>query len=98
MEEILIISCWIWGVHSLFRHLIFQEFGDFIERILGTTICKPIFICPPCMSSVHGSISGLFIYGLSFKVILFVIALTGFNYAIKTFIYKEEKSYIDEEE
>lgn len=92
VEQLFIASAWIWGIHALFYHLIFERTGDFLERILGTTVCKPLFICPPCQSSVHGFFWGLYFFSLSIKIIPFIICLTGLNYVIKTFVYREETS------
>lgn len=94
IENIILISAWCWGVHCLFNEdYILGGIGLVIERTIGTTLCKPLFLCPPCMSSIHGFAWALYFYGLDFKIIPFVIALTGLNYVIKTFVYPE---YIDE--
>lgn len=63
---LLAIGClWVIGVWTLFQPgMILQNLGDHIEafciRVWGTVagrmICKPLFTCPPCMASVHGSI------------------------------------------
>lgn len=93
MAEILLIaSAFIWGLHGILNpddNLIGNGLGALLERTLGTTICKPLFLCPPCMSSVWGLVFGISYFGLELKVLLFVICLLGINYAVKKIIYPE---------
>lgn len=90
VEQLIIASAWVWGVHCLFSEgMILEKAGYTLERIIGTTICKPLFLCPPCQSSIHGLAFGLYFYGLSFQILIFIICLTGLNYAIKKIIYPD---------
>ena len=92
IEPLFLTTALIWGVHGLLNpddNLLLNGVGGLLERTLGTTFCKPLFLCPPCMSSVYGTASGLVYFGLSLKIILFVICLLGINYAIKKTIYPD---------
>lgn len=92
VEALIITTAIIWGVHGLFNpddNLLLNGVGGLLERTLGTTICKPLFLCPPCQSSIYGLISGLIYFGFSVKILLFIICLLGINYAIKKIIYPE---------
>lgn len=84
----LINSLFIWGIHCSFSDgFIFHGVGKVMERTIGTTLCKPLFGCPPCQSSVYG-IAGYWLYfGLSWLMIPYVICLCGFNYVIKEHLY-----------
>lgn len=92
IEALLITSALIWGIHGLLNpddNLLFNDVGGFLERILGTTVCKPLFLCPPCMSSAWGVPAGLVYFGLSLKIFTFAICLLGINYVIKKAIYPD---------
>jgi hypothetical protein len=93
MAEILLIAtAFIWGIHGLFNpddNLLLSGAGGLLERTLGTTLCKPLFLCPPCMASFWGIVFGLIYFGFKLKVFLFIICLLGINYAIKKAVYPE---------
>lgn len=92
IEHLIITTLWIWGIHCLLspdHEYLLHKVGDMLERNIGTWACKPLFLCPPCMSSIHGIFWGIVLYGVSFKVIVFVICLVGLNFIIKSFIYPE---------
>lgn len=91
MIEMLILgSTWCFGIYALFDndHLLGPA-GDWIEAKTSTTFIRPLFGCPPCMSSVHGTIIGLIVFGLTLTVIPFVICLCGLNFIIKNIIFEE---------
>lgn len=87
---VLWVVAWIWGVHCIFSEgYTMHRFGLFLERILGTTLCKPLFICPPCMSSVHGLLFA-FLISMPYHIIpYFMIVLCGINFIIKKFVYPD---------
>jgi hypothetical protein len=90
INNLLIATAWIWGVHCLFYEgYLFEKLGNKLHDEVGDWICKPLFDCPPCMSSIHGVIFGIIFYGVSIKVIPFIICLCGINYVIKSFVYPE---------
>lgn len=76
-------SLWIWGVYAVFdsKHLL-GRIASWIEAKTSTTFCRPLFLCPVCMSSAHGITWGLILFGLSFQIIPFIICLAGLNYII----------------
>lgn len=54
-------ALWIVGVWTLFRpKMILQEFGDWTTYFIGQKASKPLFACPPCMASVHGTLAWFF--------------------------------------
>lgn len=79
----------IWGINCAFSEGYFLEgAGKVIEKAIGTKPCKPLFLCPPCMSSVWG---GLFFWAFAnatFWLLLpYVICLCGINFIIKEYLY-----------
>jgi len=79
---LIISSFWIWGFHFCFREKqIFGSTGNWLDNRLPKWICKPLFKCPMCMASIHGTA----IYLLSPMAyhpayhLLFVMALCGLN-------------------
>lgn len=101
---ILITSAWIWGVNCLFSegHLL-EATGDVLWEALPEWICKPLFNCPACMSSVHGLI--WFFVGIPFcfndtlpigQLIPFLICLCGLNFLLIKFTSKERIIIEDE--
>jgi len=88
---LIISSAWCFGVFAAFdsKHLL-GRLGSFIERIIGTNLCRPLFLCPTCMGgSFHGFMSGLIYFGLSIKIIPFMICLAGVNFVILSFMPDE---------
>lgn len=87
---VILCSAWIWGIHCMFSEgFIFYKAGVFLEKTIGTTACKPIFLCPPCMSSVHGVVWSI-AFCIPVKMIIpFIIALCGVNFIIKKFVYPD---------
>jgi len=87
---LVISSAWCFGVFAVFdsKHLL-GRLGSFIERIIGTNLCRPLFLCPTCMGSVHGLLSGFIYFGLSIKILPFMICLAGVNFVILSFMPDE---------
>lgn len=85
---LLIGSTWIWGVYAIFDEgNLLGGVRKVCEKTLGTWICKPLFGCPYCQASVHGSAIGLFYFGLSWLILPYVICLCGLNFIIKEYLY-----------
>lgn len=82
---LVISSAWIFGVKCLFSPGFLFEPLDLAcdEGKVPHWLLKPLWRCPPCMSSVHGSvIYFFFLYG-DFGPILwlpFIVCLAGLNY------------------
>lgn len=71
---------WIWGFEYVFKPgEIFSRVGDWIRDVFPEWICKPLFDCKYCMSSVHGTIMfAIFLSGYPWPLwILFCFCLTG---------------------
>lgn len=85
---LLIGSTWIWGVFAAFDEgNIFWGIRKTAEKTIGTTLCKPVFGCPYCQASLHGTAIAFYHYGLSWVIIPYVICLCGLNFIIKTHLY-----------
>lgn len=81
---------WIWGVHCLLSEgFIFEGLGKVTERVMGSYWSKPLFTCPPCMSSIHGSIIYFLFINFDFGFIPFAICLAGINFIIAEALHNE---------
>lgn len=91
---------WIWGVHCAMT-MVFSKVASKIEVWMimklplntrqARTILKPMFLCPPCMSSLHGLVLFLVLFQgwPLYHVIAYIIVLAGLNYIIKEALYPE---------
>jgi hypothetical protein len=82
LQVFFITSAWIWGFNYTFKSgEIFGKIGDWGRKHLNENVISPIYDCPFCMSSIHGTLF-YFIYlqqyGL-FLWIVFCFALCGFS-------------------
>jgi hypothetical protein len=99
---IIVTSTWTWGFHVLFEegHLL-EGVGKVIERTIGTWYSKPIFLCPICMASVHGTIAFWVMYfndhlNNAYTWPAFCICLAGINYLLVK-LTSNEITVIDED-
>lgn len=94
--------CWTWGFRTPFQEGYFLgKFADIIRseddnsppQKIGNWFTKPVFDCPPCMSSLHGFAISSINYNSSehwiFFVIGYIICLCGLNFIIKSILYPE---------
>lgn len=90
IEHLIIASLWCFGIYAIFdsRHLL-GRLGGWLQLNIGITACRPLFLCPTCMSSIHGTIWAVYFYGISWSIILFLISLAGLNFIINSFIPDE---------
>lgn len=102
LAAILFGFLWIWGVHCAMT-MIFRKVAAKIDSWLTEYITwnskftrivlKPLFLCPPCMSSVHG----FFLFFLLFHgwpayhVIAYIIVLAGLNFIVKEALYPDNE-------
>lgn len=84
-------ACWTWGVHCLFDEgFILNPIREYFRKIgLPVWAAKPLYLCPPCQASFHGTIIALIVYGPSLVVIPYVVCLCGFNYILKSILFPE---------
>lgn len=84
---LVVASLWIWGVYAVFdsKHLL-GKIAAWIEVNTSTTFCRPLFLCPTCMSSVHGILWGVLCYDFTYTVFPFIICLCGLNYIINSLL------------
>lgn len=86
IENLIISSLWCLGIYCTFgTNYIFGRYGDYLREILPRWAAKPLFDCPPCMASVHGTLIHLVLGGSLITWIPFVICLSGLNYFLTQF-------------
>jgi hypothetical protein len=83
---LLLSSLWTMGVNTLFQEdMILEKMGQWQDENLPLWVNKPLWRCPPCMASFHGSVIYLLFmvgdYGL-WLWIPFIVCLAGVNYLI----------------
>lgn len=84
---LVITSLWIFGVYAVFdsRHLL-GKVGGWVMSQTSETLCRPLFRCPVCMSSVHGGLFGVVFYDFTLTVLPFIICLAGLNFIINSLL------------
>lgn len=99
LAAMIMASCWCFGVHAVghnfFKHALGidldYKWDDFSKG--QQTIMKPLFACPYCMSSVHGTaIFFVMLFG-DFTLwywLPFCICLCGLNFIVTTIISNYE--------
>ena len=94
--HILLTVFWIYGVNCVFAEgFIFERVGDWIADRVPQWVTKPLFDCPACMSSVHGTIS-FFIFNGDFMLWpVFCVCVCGVSYIILKFLKKNEHTEKD---
>lgn len=83
---------WIWGFYCIFNtRFLLGWVHAWVEHFTNHIVVKPVFACPPCMSSLHGALLywGLFDQFNLLQFVFFIVLLTGINFLIKEFIYQE---------
>lgn len=83
--------CWTWGVHCLFSDgYLFAGAGNMVRANVPKWAAKPLFDCPPCMSSVHGFMISAIYYDFHiYPMLAFMVCLCGLNFIIKSILYPE---------
>lgn len=78
--------CWCWGVNYTFSDgEIFGKIGNWGRKHLPQDLISPIYDCPFCMSSLHGTLFYLMFlqeYGVIMWVI-FCFGICGFSAFVK---------------
>lgn len=59
--------------------MILEKPASFICKHIPKFFHKPLFDCPPCMSSIWGTSYYFLFVGFDFKIILFVFCVCGLN-------------------
>lgn len=77
---VLLASLVCFGIWNAFAPgMIFGKIADIWERRFPEWVSKPLFTCPPCMASLHGTWVWYLADGGWMWWIPFVLALSGFN-------------------
>lgn len=100
IESICITVLFIWGLRGVTIYpFIFHKIADNLEVRLGRFICKPLFLCPVCMSSVWGAYF-FFYFDQSgvMNLIVFIMAVAGVNYLLYEFFYPGNSEITEEEQ
>jgi hypothetical protein len=88
--HLLIGFLWCQGVYKLFDDGL-SWIASKIEMKIGLIWSKPLFNCPPCMASVHGTILSFAFFGFDFRTwILYCFCLCGFNYLFQLFVLNDD--------
>ena len=74
----------IMGIHVLTRHGMLLQ--PFVNDDWNEYIRKPLYDCPPCMSSVWGILGWLY-FAPDFNIILYLLALCGLNGLLSAIFY-----------
>ena len=74
----------IMGIHVLTRHGMLLQ--PFVNDDWNEYIRKPLYDCPPCMSSVWGVLGWLY-FAPDFNIILYLLALCGLNGLLSAIFY-----------
>jgi len=87
---LLLGAAWIWGVKCLFTEMfILGPVANRLRSKLPGFITKPLFDCPPCMSSIHGTLVYWYMGGDSIPGwIFYCVALCGVNYMLKLNLFE----------
>ena len=79
-------AAWCLGIRALFQEgMILEGLGQKLDETLPEWINKPLWRCPPCMASVHGTILWLTFLSGEYGLLswpFFVVCLCGVNYVI----------------
>ena len=99
---LLLSSLWCFGFHIVFTklvigHILGIDFDSWWDNYLTPwqrTVSKPLFACPACMASAHGTV--IFLAYFRPEVSwgywpLFCIALCGLNFIISNLITSHEE-------
>lgn len=89
---LLLIGCvWIWGVYCPFSDgYAFAKVGDWVRSVIPMWLYKPLFGCPPCMSSAHGFfISAIYYDWHIYPMAAYIVCLCGLNFIIKSILFPE---------
>lgn len=80
LQIFFITLCWIWGFNYTFKTgEIFGVIGDWGRKHFHDNVIKPIYDCPYCMSSLHGTIFYLYFLQCGFVLwVVFCFGLCGF--------------------
>lgn len=84
---------WTWGVHVIFqKDYLLEGAGKLLRKTLPELLSRPLFDCPVCMSSIHGSLIFFILGGFTWKLVfVYVICLAGINFIIVEYLYPSEK-------
>ena len=91
LTNIVLVVFWIWGIRCLFaENMVLEGLGYYLRDKLSLLITKPLFDCPPCMSSVHGTIGYLYLFPDPNVVqwVAFCIFVCGVNYILKLLLFE----------
>ena len=85
--HIFLTSLWCVGFWNAFNEgMIFEKADLFLKNYLPVYIYKPTVGCVRCMASVHGVISYLIFCGFDWKIIPFVVCVSGLNVILSYFL------------
>ena len=91
LENIVMTVAWVWGVNCLFSPgMLLGESAALLRKVLPRFFTKPLFDCPPCMASVHGTLAYLYLFNSWHpgQWIVFCVAVCGVNFILKLNLFE----------
>lgn len=85
-------ACWTWGVYCVFAEGYIMWFlnKNLEQTAFPNWAAKPLYRCPPCMSSIHGfAISAAYFDFHIYPMMAYMVCLCGLNFIIKSILYPE---------
>jgi len=81
---------WTWGVKCLFSdNMLLESIAVQARMKLPGYVTKPLFDCPPCMASIHGTLIYFALYGGNIWLWgLYCVMLCGLNYILKLNLFE----------
>jgi hypothetical protein len=92
IEHIIIGAMLITGIWAACgKEMIFGELADYAEKILPHNLCKPLFVCPACMSSIWGTAYWLYAGGDLKHWIIYILCLCGVMHLVSIHFLKNHE-------
>ena len=83
---ILLTCAWCFGFHNAFQEgMIFERVASWLENRFTGFVLKPLYSCPLCMPSLHGTVIYLHACREGYSVfgwLMFIVCSSGINYVI----------------
>ena len=73
------------------KDMILEPIADALEVVLPKWFCKPLFLCPACMSSVWGTTVYFYTGGNGYHYPLYLFALCGAMHLISIHLLSNER-------
>jgi len=88
------LSLFTFGVSALFDEgMIFEKLGSALVRTLGVWACKPLFLCPICMTSVYSGLMSIYFLCMGYiwsvdDWLIIMLTTCGLNFILTRWLTK----------